>query len=57
MDQPRIGIVGVGFVGKSLCRLFQAGDVVTLDVWGTDPDQARINACDVAFVCVPTPVH
>jgi UDPglucose 6-dehydrogenase len=35
-------------------RLF-GDDAVTLDVGATDKDRARINACKVVFLCVPTP--
>lgn len=55
MTRPQIGIVGYGFVGKSLHRLF-GSDAVWLDVGGTEADRARINACDFVFICVPTPV-
>jgi len=55
MGKPAIGIVGYGYVGKNLHRLF-GDDATTLDVGATDEDRSRINACDFAFVCVPTPV-
>ncbi|NIA20430.1 MAG: hypothetical protein GWP05_00325 [Anaerolineaceae bacterium] len=54
-DRPRIGIVGFGFVGRSMKQLF-GDDAVTYDINDGSPGQVRINACDVAFVCVPTPV-
>lgn len=54
MKKPRIGIVGFGVVGRSLAELF-GDDAVTLDVGATDKDHAAVNACDLAFVCVPTP--
>jgi UDPglucose 6-dehydrogenase len=57
MTKPRIGIVGEGFVGQSMCRLFPPGEVVTIDKGATDADRARINACEVVFICVPTPVR
>jgi len=51
--RPTIGIVGCGFVGQSLLRLFGKGEVY-------DPAQGRtdktaINRCRFAFVSVPTP--
>ena len=49
-----IGIVGYGFVGRSIHKLF-GEDAVTLDVDGTDQDRRQINACPVVFLCVPTP--
>ena len=54
MSTARIGIVGYGVVGRSQHTLF--GDAaVTLDVGATDEARAAINACQVVFVCVPTP--
>ena len=46
--------MGYGVVGRSLGRLF-GNSAVTLDLEATDEDRERINACEVAFVCVPTP--
>jgi len=54
--RPRVGIVGYGFVGRSMKQVFR-GDAITLDVDGCEADRARINTCDVVFVCVPTPVR
>jgi len=54
-NKPQIGIVGLGFVGKSMKRLF--GDsAVTYDVADGASGRSKINMCDVAFVSVPTPV-
>lgn len=55
MSKPLIGIIGYGFVGKSMHRLF-GDDAVTLDADGTAADRARINACDFVFICMPTPI-
>jgi len=55
MNSAAVGIVGYGVVGRSLHRLF-GDDATWLDVGGTPADRARINACEVVFVCVPTPV-
>jgi UDPglucose 6-dehydrogenase len=55
MNSAAVAIVGYGVVGKSLHRLF-GDDATWIDVGGTPADRARINACDVAFICVPTPV-
>ena len=61
-----IGTVGLGYVGTAVARLFARRH----DVMAYDPakrehladteviplvDRAEINACDVAFICVPTP--
>ena len=65
----RVGIVGFGWVGKSMKNLFDraivydpliAGRVIEEDEYHnalervTD-DKEEINACDIVFVCVPTP--
>jgi UDPglucose 6-dehydrogenase len=47
-----IGIVGCGFVGKSLLQLF--GQCHVYDPAQGYTDREEINWCDVAFVCVPT---
>jgi len=54
MKRGKVGVVGLGVVGRSLTQLFR-DDAVTYDVDSTDEDRLRINECDVAFVCVPTP--
>lgn len=49
-----IGIVGYGVVGKSLEKLFLGHhklEIFDLNVGSRE----SINACDLAFVCVPTP--
>lgn len=58
---PKVAIVGNGWVGQGMLDLFPNALVYlrrdTIDA--TQPtytnDKARINACDVAFICVPTP--
>ena len=47
----KIGIIGYGWVGKAMHQLFP--DAVIYD--HHNPNQKEINACDVAFICVPTP--
>jgi UDPglucose 6-dehydrogenase len=49
------GIVGLGHVGRGLRRLFPESGI-----YDTNPElgltnRSRVNACEVAFVCVPTP--
>lgn len=56
MSKKDIGIVGYGFVGRSMHQLFGDERVVTLDAGATDEQKAAINACDVVFISVPTPV-
>jgi len=56
-----VGIVGYGWVGKAMHRLFP--DAVIYDPYlpssdggGSEfEDQEAIKACEVVFVCVPTP--
>lgn len=58
-----VGIVGFGWVGKSMHKLFPEALVYdsnqeTLDssvIKNIAKDMNEINNCDVAFVCVPTP--
>jgi UDPglucose 6-dehydrogenase len=49
-----IAIVGCGFVGKSLLKLF--GECEIYDPSQNKIDKKTINRCQFAFVCVPTPV-
>ncbi|MBN2583957.1 MAG: hypothetical protein JXL80_12900 [Planctomycetes bacterium] len=53
--KPIVGIVGYGVVGRSLHQLF-GDDAVTYDQDGTAADRKKINACQVTFVSVPTPM-
>jgi nucleotide sugar dehydrogenase len=52
----KIAIVGFGWVGKSMHRIFPAAVLYDPHVpvlrWTTRED---VNACDIALVCVPTP--
>lgn len=48
----KVGIIGYGWVGKAMEQLFPYASVYTPSR-GTKED---INKCDVAFICVPTPV-
>ena len=50
---PNIGLVGCGFVGQSLLKLF--GKCEVYDPAQGRTDKAAINRCRFAFVCVPTP--
>ena len=52
-DRPPIGIVGCGFVGQALLRLF--GECPVYDPAKGLTDRETINRCRFAFVCVPTP--
>jgi len=47
------GIIGTGWVGKSMIELFP--DAVVYDEPLNIGSRALVNECEVAFVCVPTP--
>lgn len=57
MAKPKVGVVGGGVVGNAMVRLCGA-ETVVYDPY--KPELARhkdaINACDVVFICVPTPM-
>lgn len=56
MEKKKIGIVGYGYVGKAMHRLFENHyDVQLYDVDSPLRDREIINSCDLAVVCVPTP--
>lgn len=48
----KIAIVGYGHVGKAMHKLFQDAYVYDIDRGSKE----GVNACEVAFVCVPTPM-
>jgi UDPglucose 6-dehydrogenase len=50
----KVGIIGLGWVGKSMKDLFPAA-LVHDPAYGGSVTKTDINGCDVAFVCVPTP--
>ncbi len=49
----KIGIVGYGHVGRAMSELFKEASIYDEPLGIGKRDE--INACDVAFVCVPTP--
>jgi UDPglucose 6-dehydrogenase len=65
MKTTKIGIVGYGYVGKAMAKLFEKNyEVLVYDVTpGIITDSARhhlvdkeeINQCDLGVICVPTP--
>jgi UDPglucose 6-dehydrogenase len=65
MKSPSIAIVGYGFVGKAIHKLFAPGKPDLFKGMGArielyDPGlglgtQEGVNSCDYAFICVPTP--
>ncbi len=50
----KIGIIGYGHVGTAMGNLFK--DAVIYDKYKGLGSQNEINECDVAFICVPTPM-
>ena len=56
MVAPNIGIVGAGVVGTAASAFFGSASVVYDTKPGAPHDRDAINACDAAFVCVPTPM-
>ncbi|MFZ5391348.1 MAG: hypothetical protein ACOZAJ_03690 [Patescibacteria group bacterium] len=50
----KIGIVGYGFVGKAIKKLFSEALIYDPALPNESASQAEINACQVVFVCVPT---
>jgi len=54
----KIGIVGFGYVGEGMHRLFNgAHDVVWYDKMRPGgASREQISECEIAFVCVPTPM-
>ena len=50
----KVGIIGYGWVGKAMHRLFP--DALLYDPYLAHTEkQEDINTCDIAFICVPTP--
>jgi UDPglucose 6-dehydrogenase len=52
----KIGIVGLGFVGCGMRRLFSEHEVRTYDPRITGSHQSDISGAEVTFICVPTPM-
>lgn len=50
----KVGIVGHGHVGKAQKRLFE--DAVVYDTGENTGSPEAVNECEIAFVCVPTPL-
>jgi UDPglucose 6-dehydrogenase len=59
----KIGIIGNGYVGKATSLLFMHGNDVI--IYDKDPSKSKptktqladIAACDLIFICVPTPMY
>lgn len=51
----KVGIIGVGHVGTAMNKLFK--DAVLYDKYKKLGSMEEINKCNVAFICVPTPMN
>lgn len=58
MPKPKVGVVGGGVVGAAMQKLCGTDAVVIYDPYKPEFANTRdqINRCDVAFICVPTPM-
>jgi UDPglucose 6-dehydrogenase len=50
----KISIIGYGFVGKAMSKLFSQSIIYDPGYPETQASKNEINTCDVSFVCVPT---
>ena len=56
----RIGVIGYGYVGKAMVEFFKRHYAVEISdpvLGAASATRATINACDLAVVCVPTPMR
>jgi len=56
MSEHKVGIVGAGVVGTAMQRLCGQNAIMFDTKPGFTRDKKAINACDIVFVCVPTPM-
>jgi len=54
--KPKVGVVGAGVVGTAMQKLC-GPETIMYDTRPGYADKDAINACDVVFVCVPTPMR
>lgn len=56
----KVGIIGLGYVGNAVLRLFKHRediyDIRTFTRGDNEVQQAQVDDCDLAIVCVPTPM-
>ncbi|MCX5673894.1 MAG: hypothetical protein NTX87_02700 [Planctomycetota bacterium] len=57
MVKPKAGVVGAGVVGTAMQKLCGPETVVYDTRPGASQDKKAINACDVVFICVPSPMR
>ncbi len=54
--ESKIALVGYGYVGKAMASVFE--DAVIYDIAPEfSANKNKVNNCDIAFVCVPTPCN
>jgi UDPglucose 6-dehydrogenase len=51
----KVGVIGKGWVGKSMIQLFPDAVVYSNGKHGEYGTKEAINGCDIAFICVPSP--
>jgi len=60
MNDIKIGVIGLGYVGKACLTFFQKSNVCfTFDINETGTERnlhSLTNKIDIAFICVPTPM-
>ena len=56
MLKPQVAVIGAGVVGTAMQKLFGPETVMYDSKPGHRQDTHAVNQCDVAFVCVPTPM-
>ena len=59
MENPKVGVIGNGYVGEAISFAFSS--ISELSIFDTNPlksknDLKSTHACDFVFVCVPTPM-
>lgn len=54
MSTNNIAVIGVGYVGKGMLKIFP--DAIQYDEPQGIGTQGEVNECDMAIVCVPTPM-
>ena len=54
MSKPEVAVIGAGVVGAAMQKLCGPETVMYDTKPGFCHDRDKVNACDVAFVCVPT---
>ena len=54
----RIGIVGFGYVGKTMAKMFAGRyDIAIYDPAKGYEDDGSVRTSDLVLICVPTPKH